>query len=105
MPLWKERSPMRNLSSEKKPIKTLAKIKLSLKPKTRLPRLKLRPRLRRRLPRVRCLRKKRNLPKPRRLPPMPLLKPMRDSLQNLPQLSTKEDHGTSEFEMNMSSRK
>ena len=69
-----------------------------LKPKKRLPLLKLRKVLRRSKPRLSSQRRRRNSPRPRRLPLMPPLKLMRDFHQNLPQLSDKEANGTSEFE-------
>jgi len=102
--LLRERSLTLNLNSERVKTKMLVKIKLRLLPKKRLPSLRLRLLLKPRLLRVRCQKKRKNLLKPPLPLPMPPLKLMRDFLQNLPQLSPKDTHGTSEFEMHLSSR-
>ena len=96
--LPRARSLTPNLSSESLRIKISVKTKLRSPPRKRLPRLRLRLRLRRRLPRPNCLKKRKNLLRPRRPQPMLPLKLMRDSHQNLPQLSNREAHGTSESE-------
>merc|ERR1712118_330363 len=104
--LMREKSLTLNLNSEKVRIKTLVKTKLRLLPKLKKPRLRLRPLLRRRLLRASFQRKRKNLPKLRRLLPMPPPKLMRDFHQNSPLLYPKETHGKTspESEMHLSSR-
>ena len=84
----------------------MAKIRTRLPLKKRRLSLKLRKKLKRSLLRAKCPRRRRSSLPPPRLPLMPLLKLMRDFLQNLPQLLLKEEptHGTSESEMDLSNK-